>query len=167
MAIYFATRRRQKAITHYETALVIASPFDWHDEQSQIHYSLALLFSNQHRFDDAHAHVEHAKSHAVNNPYHLGRAMGLRARILYEECKFKEAQSEALCAADVFEKFGATQDLEDCRKLLHNIEAGVRGSATSGELMGTAMPPPTLADSPLSTWGIGYYLRCIRDRLKN
>ena len=138
----------EKAITHYETALVIASPFDWHDEQSRIHYSLAWLFSNQHRFDDAHAHVEHAKSHAVNNPYHLGRAMGLRARILYEERKFKEAQSEALCAADVFEKFGATQDLEDCRELLRDIEAGVGGLATSGELLGT-VSPPTPADSPL------------------
>ena len=81
--------------------------------------------------------------------------MKLRARILYEEHKFEEAQSEALCAADVFERFEATKDLERCRDFLRDIEAGAGGSATSSELVFNGellevMLPPTSVNSPLS-----------------
>ena len=83
--------------------------------------------------------------------------MWLRAKILYKECKFGEAQSEALRAADVFEKFGAARDLEDCRELLRDIEAGVGISATSGqsnfngELL--EIVPPASINSPPSAYG--------------
>ena len=159
-AIYGDKGETKKAINHYETALGIASPFNWHDQQFWIHYSLADLFFDANRFDAAHAHVEHAKSHTVNDPYCLGRATHLRAAILYRECKFEEAQSEALGAADVFEKFGAAKDLERCRKILRDIEAGRGGSATSGqsdfngELL--EIDPPTSVNSPLSAWGAGH-----------
>jgi len=35
---------------------------------------------------------------------------------------FEEAKSEALRAADFFERFGAARDLESCRTLLRGIE---------------------------------------------
>ena len=131
--IYCDKGEIEKAFDHYETSLRIASHFNWHYEQFWIHHSLARLFLDESRFDDAHAHVEHAKSYAINDPYCLGRAMELRARIFYEEYKFEEAESEVLRAADVFRKFGATADLEDCREILRDIEAEVGGSTTSGQ----------------------------------
>ena len=129
--IYCAKGETEKAIAHYETALGIASPCNWHIERFWIHFSLAVLFRNTNRLDDAHVHVEHAKSHAINDPYNLGRMMQLRAEIWQKEHKFEEAKSEVLCAADVFEKLGATRDLEVCREILRDIEAGLGGSATS------------------------------------
>ena len=48
--------------------------------------------------------------------------MELQARIWYEEGRLEEAESEALRAADVFEKLGATEELEICRELLGDIE---------------------------------------------
>ena len=149
-----------KAINHFETALGIASPLNWHDEQFWIHFSLVELFLDENQFNAAHAHAELAKSHTINDPYHLGCAVKLRAKILYKEYKFGEAQSEALRAADVFEKFGAASDLEDCRELLRYIEAGVGMSATSGqsdfngELLEIA--PPASVNPPPSAYGGGH-----------
>jgi len=119
--IYRSRGDREKAINHYETALGIASSFNWHDQLFWGHYSLARLFADEGRSDDALAHTEHAKSHAVNNPYLLGRAMKQQAWFWYALQRLEEARSEALRASDVFERVGATQDLEDCKELLREI----------------------------------------------
>ena len=58
-----------------------------------INYSLAEPFFSENRFDDAHVHVERAKSHAINNPYDLSRTMELQAKFRYKERKFEEAMS--------------------------------------------------------------------------
>ena len=115
------------------------------------------MFSNEHQFDAAYAHVEHAKLHATNNPYNLGHAMELRAEILYQECKFEEVKSEVLRAADAFKRLGATKNPEDYRKILHDIEAevGAGGLAASSESAFNgepleAMPSPTSVNSPPS-----------------
>jgi len=120
--IYRSKGKKKKAIRHYETALGIASSSGWDDELFWIHHSLAQLFSAQGRFDDAHAHIEHAKSHAANDEYNLCRAMELQAGFWFEQRRFEEAKSEALRAADVYEKLGATSDVEDCRELLRKID---------------------------------------------
>ena len=112
----------QKATTHFETSLGIASAFNWHSQLFWAHYALAVLFSNEDKIEDAHAHVERAKSHATNNSYNLGRAMKLQAYLWYEDRRFEEAKSEALDAASVFEKIGATKEVEDCRATLRDIE---------------------------------------------
>jgi len=49
------------------------------DQLFWVLYALALLFSTEGRFDDAHAHIERAKSHAINDPHNLGYAMELQA----------------------------------------------------------------------------------------
>ena len=100
-----------KAINHLEAALGIASSFNWHDEQFWILCSLAKLFRDQGRFDNAHAQVERAKSHTTNAAYLLGRAMQLQADIWHQQLRFEEAKSEALRAVDVFEDLGATKPL--------------------------------------------------------
>jgi len=120
--ICYSRGETERAIDHFETALRIASPFTWHGQLSRINYELADLFFKEGRFDDAHASVERAKSHAINNPYNLARAMRLQARFWYGQGKFEEAESEVLRAADVFERLGAAKDLEECRALLRDIE---------------------------------------------
>ena len=112
----------EKAIGHFETALGIASSFNWRKDLFWNHYSLAELFFGEGRFDDAHSHAERAKSHAINDPYHLGRAMELQAWFWYNECEYEEAKLEALQAIDVYEGIGATKGVEDCKAILWNIE---------------------------------------------
>jgi tetratricopeptide (TPR) repeat protein len=112
----------EKAINHLETALGTASSFNWSNEMFWIFFSLAELFREHSRFDEANVHVERAKSHTGSDAYVLGRATELQARIWYEQGRFEEAKSEALCAADVYGKIGAAKDVEDCRVLLQDIE---------------------------------------------
>ncbi|KAF9785552.1 hypothetical protein BJ322DRAFT_838815 [Thelephora terrestris] len=45
--IYSKKGKREKAIQHYEAAISIASPFDWHDSLFWTHHSLAGLFYNE------------------------------------------------------------------------------------------------------------------------
>jgi len=126
--ICYSKGETEMAIDHFETALRIASPPNWHHQLSRNHYELADLFFKEGRFDEAHASVERAKSHAaVVDPYYLARATQLQAKFWYRQGKFEEAKSEALGAADVFERFGAARDLEECRALLRNIEEKCEG----------------------------------------
>jgi tetratricopeptide (TPR) repeat protein len=122
----------ERAIDHFEKALEIASSFAWQAQQFWILCSLAELFFIEGRPDDAHAHVERAKSHAVDSAYLLGRTMRLQAYFWYKQRRLEEAKSEALGAAGVFEKLRATKDVEECRKLLRDIEEEMN-LVTSGE----------------------------------
>jgi tetratricopeptide (TPR) repeat protein len=122
----------KKAIHHFELALGIASPFNWHDILFWIHWELATLFLDERSFDDAHAHIEHAKSHTVNSTYNLGRAMKLQAEVWYNQHRLEEAKSEALRATDVFERLGVAKPVETCRKLLRDIERTLDTPVDSG-----------------------------------
>ena len=113
----------EKAISRSETALGIASSFNWDDQQFWCHHSLARLFSTQGRFEEAHVHVEHAESHTRHDAFHRGHANLLRAEVWCRESKFEEARSGAVRAIEVFEKLGAPQELAKCRALLRAIEA--------------------------------------------
>ena len=88
-----------------------------------------MLFRS--KFDDANAQIEHAKSHAVDGPYNLGRAMELQAEVWYQESRLEEAKCEVLGAVDIFEKLGATEDVEVCRGILRDIEAAITKQAAS------------------------------------
>ena len=124
---------REKAVRYLETALGIASPFNWHDQLFWIHHSLVELFRNEGKFDNAHAHLERAKVHTIDDTYSLGRAASLQAWLWYDQRRFEDARSEALRANDIFENIGAARDLEDCRDLLRNIERAMWSRPTSGE----------------------------------
>jgi len=123
--IYQSKDETKKAIHHFEVALEIASPLNWHTQLFWINYSLADLFSEKARFDDAHAHIQRAMSHAVDDPYLLARALWLQAKCWYDQHRPEEAKSEALRALDVFEKLGAASDAEFARELLQEIDAQV------------------------------------------
>ena len=120
--VYRSKGDREKAVHHFEVALEIASSFDWLHELLQVQFSLTQLFLDEHKFEDAQAHVERAKLHAVDHAYYLGCAMVLQARVWYKQRRLEEARSEALRAVDVFEKLGAAKKMEDCRKLLRDIQ---------------------------------------------
>ena len=120
--IYQSQGETEKAISHLKAALEIATPFNWHDALFWIHYSLAELFRDDGRFEDAQAHTEHAKPYMTNSPYYLARVMLLQARVWRKQHKLEEARSEVLHAVDCFEKLGAERDVERCTRLLQDIQ---------------------------------------------
>jgi tetratricopeptide (TPR) repeat protein len=124
--IYHSKGEVEKAIAHLNMALGVASSFNWDNQLFWIHYRLAEVFFTKGRLDDAHTHIECAKSNAVNNTYRLNRAVGQQAWIWYRQQRFEEARSAASHAADVFERLGATKDTERYRALLRDIEQAAK-----------------------------------------
>jgi tetratricopeptide (TPR) repeat protein len=132
--IYRSKGEAENAINHFEIALRIADSFNWRRQQTWILYSLARLFQDQDRFDDAHAHIERSRSRSADDTYHLGHVMELKATIWRNQGRLEEAKSEALDAIGVFEKLGAARGLERCRNLLRDIEEKAKEPVTSGKL---------------------------------
>ena len=130
--IYHSKDETEKAIEHFETTLGIASAFGWHNELFWTHYSLAKLFSEEGRLDDAHTHIAQAKSHAVDNAYDLGRAIFLQARVWYRQRRLEDAMSEALRALEIFEKLAVSNISEGCKVLVRNIEQAMKSRSASG-----------------------------------
>jgi tetratricopeptide (TPR) repeat protein len=130
--IYHYKGEKEKTLLHLETALEIASPFDWHNELFLIHYTLAALFCDRNDFDNANVHFEQAKSHVDNDTYRLGHVMWFRAKSL---ClggrRLKEAKSEVSRALEIYERLGAVGDAGICRELLLEIEQAMRTQSTS------------------------------------
>jgi len=126
--IYHEKGDTEKAIHHFEMALAIPSSLNFHPELFRVHSFLAQVFSGENRFDDAHAHVEQAKLHVVNDAYLLARASRLQAGFWYQQDMLEEAKSEALRVLNVFEKLGAANDVENTRKLLEQIDRKARGN---------------------------------------
>jgi tetratricopeptide (TPR) repeat protein len=135
--IHGSKGEKEKAIHNFETAIEIASSFNLQEELVWIYHALAELFLNENEFDDANAHTERAKSHAVGDPYGLGRTMDLQARVLYRQGKFEDAKSEALHALEMYEELGAVKDARICRDFLQNMEQAMGNQTTSsqGELL--------------------------------
>ena len=120
--IHSKEKKKEKAIQHYETALKIASRFDWNHELFWIHYSLAKLFCDEDKFADAYAHIERANSHAINDAYCLGRAVHLQALVYHRQRRLEDATSEAHRALEIYEKLGASGAADECRTLLQSIK---------------------------------------------
>ena len=127
------------------------------------------LFAKQGRFDDAQVHVERAKSRAAHSTYTLGRAANLQAWLWSEQGRVEEARSEALRAVDLYEKIGATGDLEICKGLIMDINARMNGLVASdasdvdgaGEPLGAALLPMA-TDSTFQARETRWYRRLAR-----
>ena len=124
--IYRSKGEREKAISHLEIALEIASCSDWHSELCWINHSLAKLFLDEERFEDANTQIEQAKSRVLNDPYSLGRMMEVQAAIWYRQRRLEDATSEVLGALEIYEKLGASRDAGGCKDLLRNIEQAMK-----------------------------------------
>ena len=120
--IYQSRGETEKAISHFKTTLEIATSFNWHALLFWNHISLARLFRDDGRFEDAQAHIEHAKPHTTNSQYYPAHTMWLQASVWYKQHRLEEARSEILRAADCFENLGAVRDVELCRELLQDIQ---------------------------------------------
>ena len=118
----------EKAVHHFEASLRVASLLNLPDRLFEGHLSLAELYSAEDKFNDAHTHIEHAKSYAGNDTPRLGRAFLASSRIMCLQSKSEEGTSEALRALAIFEKLGATDNIEETRDLLEVIEGGVSES---------------------------------------
>ena len=73
--IYSSKGETEKAISHREVALRIASPFSWHDILFWLHYGLAALSRNGGGLEDTQSHIERIKPHVIDSTYNLGRVM--------------------------------------------------------------------------------------------
>jgi tetratricopeptide (TPR) repeat protein len=115
---------KEKALHHYETGLRIASPFNWHFALFWIHFRLAKLFGDGGELDDESAHIELAKSYAVDGgmQYHLGRATEMQAEAWYRQLRLEDAKLEALDALQIYEKLGLVEDVRACRHILQNVK---------------------------------------------
>ena len=119
--IYRRKGEKEWAIYHFETALGIASRFDWHNELFWIHFSLSTLFLSQGEFDEADTHVGKAKPHTADNAYQLGRVMERQARVWDKQGKLRDAILEAERALEIYEKLGAAGEAQRCRDLLQGL----------------------------------------------
>ena len=115
----------EKALSYFETALGMATASNWHEPLFLIHCSMADLFFYRHKFEDAHTHIEQAKSYAINDIYRLGHATEMQAIFWLNESKFEEVRGEALRAIDFYKKVGAMKDVEGCQAILQNIEVAL------------------------------------------
>ena len=140
--IYGAKGERAKAIHHFEKALGIASAFGWRGELFWIHYALAELFGKENEFDDAHSHIDQAKSYATDNAHSLGRAMEYNARVWRQQHRLEVAVSEALGALEIYEKIGASVDMARCKHLLQELEQLIAGELPKMMLLPIPVDPP-------------------------
>jgi tetratricopeptide (TPR) repeat protein len=129
--IHRSKGEKEKAIHYFETALGIASRFDWRDQLFWIHYELAGVFHREGEFDNANVHIEQAKSYVVNDAYRLGFAMELQATVWCQQDRLEEANSEALRALEIYEKLGAIRDVAECKGLVEEIEEEMKIRPTS------------------------------------
>ena len=120
--IHRSRGQTEKAIHHLGAALRFASSLDSVDQPFWAHFDLARVFIKEGRFNDAHSHIERAKSYAVNNAYLLARALQLQAQVWNKQHRFEEAKSEALRALDMFEKLGAASDVDHSRRILRWVD---------------------------------------------
>ena len=114
-----------KAIPHFEAAIGIASPFDWHGHLFWINYSLSVLYLDEEESDNAQSHIGQARLHATDDTYKLGRAMEWQAFIWYRQGRLEEGKAEALRALETFEKLGAIADVSLSRSTLEKIERAI------------------------------------------
>ena len=131
--IYRTKGKKKQAFRHFETALGIASPFNWHPILFWVHHSLAQLFHDEKEFDDANAHIERAKSHAINayDEYKLGHATEAQAGFWYEQGRLEVAKLEASRALKIYQRVGATKEAGCCRDLFQMIERAMESRSSS------------------------------------
>ena len=122
--------KTEEAIKHLETALGIATTFNWKHILFSTHLSLARLYSAERRFDIANSHVERAKP-CIDDPYLLGYVSEVQATIWFNQRRLDEAKPEVLHAINLYEEVGSERDMERAIGILLHIEDAMSKRATS------------------------------------
>ena len=125
--IYQSKGKMKKAIHHFKIALGFASSLNVVRQLIWVNSTLAVTFSERGESEDAQAHLDHAKSHAVDDTYLLVLTIDQQARLWYKQHKFEDAKSKALRAIEAFERLGAANDAEATRQFLYQIKARQSG----------------------------------------
>ena len=130
--IFGSKGERKEAIHHFETALRIASSFNWCEALFWTHHDAAQLFDDWGELEDANTHIERAKSYAVDCAfqYELGRATRIQANVWYQQLRLEDARSEALHSLEIFEKLGAAEDAMYSKELLQKVERAMDKQST-------------------------------------
>ncbi|KAF9780436.1 hypothetical protein BJ322DRAFT_1213591 [Thelephora terrestris] len=124
---------KEKATHHFETALTIASPFNWQGQLFRIHYDMARLFHDENKLDDADAQIGCAKSHAAGVAYYLARGTELQALVWYRQRRLEDARAEILRASEIYQGLGLADDAEDCRRFMKKIETAMESWISGNE----------------------------------
>ena len=126
--VHHSKGEKKEAIHHFETALGIASPFNWRGTLFWTHYALADLFDNWDESEDANTHMERAKSYAIEGamPYELARAMQTQAKFWHRQLRLEDAKSETLHSLEIFEKLGAAAGVRRSELLLQKVERSMK-----------------------------------------
>jgi tetratricopeptide (TPR) repeat protein len=90
--IYRSKGEREKAVHHFEAALGIASPFNWHDRYFGIITPGGLFCDEEKVRRCTGNHIEQAKSHAAEDGSNLGLAMEMQARIWYRQSQARRGE---------------------------------------------------------------------------
>lgn len=120
--IYRCEDRKKDAILHLVEARRIAFRFNFCDQLFWIHCYFAWLFRDGGALKEAHAHIIQAKLYTIGDAYYLGRAAGMHATILYDQCRLEGARSEALRTIEIFRKLGSAKNEAISSKILRSIE---------------------------------------------
>ena len=139
--IYYAKGKKEKAFHHFDTAIEIASSYNWHDQLFWIYFTMAGLFRDERKYGKAHVYIERAKSHADDDVYKLGCTMKIRAEVWYHQDRLGDAKSEVVHALENYEKVGAAHQAESCRTLLQRVERaiGARPTGSQSKLLETIL----------------------------
>ena len=121
-AIHRTKGNTEKALHHFEESLRIASVLGWGGELPKSHLSLAELYLEKGKFDNAHGHIKRAKSLAGNDVLLLGSVFFISALVSVAQNRPEEAKPEALRALGIWKKLGATGHVEEAGRLLKHIE---------------------------------------------
>ena len=81
--IYRSMGKRTEAVHHLDAAFAIAAPSNFGKQLYGAHYAMARLFAHEQDFESAQTHIEKARSHAVDFPRSLDRAIHLQCIILF------------------------------------------------------------------------------------
>ena len=144
--VYSAKGNTKKAIRHFKVALEIATSLNLDSQMFYVHHNLAELFSGEGKFDDAQTHIERSKTHAINDPHNMARAMEQQASLWSQQRMFEKAKFEALRAADIYEKLGAAHDLGTCRDFIWRVDKRIKkpvvpvASGADGKLLELVVP---------------------------
>ena len=111
----------EEAVYHLEESLRIASSLNSYVDLSKTHLALARLYLKENKFNEAHAHIEHAKSHAGNDMLLLGCAFGVSALGLLGQNRREEGKLEASRALAIFGKSETSDFVETSRRLLEEF----------------------------------------------